>query len=607
MRVGVLGPIELRDDAGATVRVAGESQRRLLAVLAVHSGASVRAEHLEDVLELSSGALRTAVSRLRRVVGFDAVVTEPTGYELRSVRIDAVEFERLLCTAAAAEGRSRRDALRAAVHLWRGEAYAEFSHERWAIAEVTRLEELRLGAVEAVAEMEIDAGETPSAIARMEALIDAHPYADRPRGLLMEALVRSGRTPEALRSFVEYRRFLATEMGTEPGPDLVELDQRIVTTAGSGIGRALPSRLTGLVGRGDELDAVVALIGRHRLVTVTGAGGCGKTSLAVEAARRIADGNGRRAAWVELDRTRDDGQVADLLLSSCGIVGPTGAAGVAALVRCLSMEDGALLVIDNAEQVRAAVADSVVSLLRWCPDLRVVVTSREPLDVPGEAVWKVRPLSLPASGASTESDLAAAGAGELLLERVREARPSLQMDGDDISAMASICHRLDGLPLALELVAERVRSLPPVRVALELEGSLASLGTRGGGCADHHRTLLASVTWSVELLGVVERVALSRLAVFDGSFDEDDAASVISDGDPIDRASAIAALARLVDANLVDLDPGSRRYRLPEVTRAFCRESNAPHPLPGLGGVHDDHREAVHEVDRRVQPVGVLR
>jgi DNA-binding SARP family transcriptional activator len=205
-----------------------------MSLLVLHAGSVVMADLLADKLGLSHGALRTSISRLRRVLGSDVLVTASPGYLLRTKEVDARKFEELIRTARATDARAALSLYRSALSLWRGEAYAEFSHELWAIAESRRLEELRSGAVENLAELFLAEHEFADAISYLEPLIAAHPFRDRPRSLLMRTLAESGRRVEALRAFQEYRAFLADEVGTEPSSEFVELEHQIVYTSGPG-------------------------------------------------------------------------------------------------------------------------------------------------------------------------------------------------------------------------------------------------------------------------------------------------------------------------------------------------------------------------------------
>ncbi len=228
MEFHVLGPLCLLGRDRAPVRLASAAQRRLMSLLVARAGSVVPADVLATHLGLSAGALRTSVSRLRRVVGFDVLVTAPPGYELRTGDIDAVWFERLVAQARVEPDRAvGRVRLEAALALWRGDAYTEFAHEHWAMAESRRLAELRAGAVEDLAELLIDQREWTAAIDRLHGLIAVEPFRDRPYGLLMRALDGSGRQADALRVFQEHRAFLIDQTGTEPSTDLVELDRTI--------------------------------------------------------------------------------------------------------------------------------------------------------------------------------------------------------------------------------------------------------------------------------------------------------------------------------------------------------------------------------------------
>jgi DNA-binding SARP family transcriptional activator len=229
MEFRVLGPLRVLGPDGAEVRLASASQRRLMSLLVARAGSVVSADTLAAHLDLSAGALRTSVSRLRRVVGFDVLVTAPPGYELLTDEVDAIRFERLVGQARVQpDPGPARARLEAALALWRGDAYAEFAHEHWAMAEARRLNELRASAAEDLAELLIDRREWTAAIDRLHALIAAEPLRDRPYGLLMRALDGSGRQADALRVFQEHRAFLIEETGTAPSIDLVALEREIV-------------------------------------------------------------------------------------------------------------------------------------------------------------------------------------------------------------------------------------------------------------------------------------------------------------------------------------------------------------------------------------------
>ena len=228
MEFQVLGPLRVIDGEGLEVRLGSAEQRRMLSLFVLHAGAVLAADLLSDRLDISHGALRTSVSRLRRIVGPSLLVTAAPGYQLRSREVDARNFEDLLARVRSiGDVATKRVVYESALGLWRGEAYAEFAHERWAQVESRRLEELRAGAVEDLAHVLIDEAEWTEAITRLEPLIAQHPFRDRPRALLMRALAESGRRVEALRAYQSYRTLLVEEFGTEPSSGIVELERAI--------------------------------------------------------------------------------------------------------------------------------------------------------------------------------------------------------------------------------------------------------------------------------------------------------------------------------------------------------------------------------------------
>src|SRR5215218_4084304 len=353
MEFRILGPLEVHDGSGA-VRVPGAKERALLADLLVHAGRVVAADRLVDDLwgeELPgnpTNTLQGRVSALRRALGpagAGLVVTSSPGYRLavEPEQLDAGRFQRLVAeadAAAAREGPRAAWLLEAALGLWRGPALAEFADLPWARVEAARLEELRLAAQEALAELRLAGGGHAELVGELEALVAAHPLWERPRGQLMLALYRSGRQADALRVYGESRATLAEELGIDPSPELQRLQRAILTQdpaiAPPGRARApaapphnLPERLTSLVGRDRELDEVGKLVGQHRLVTVTGPGGAGKTSLAVEAARRLVAGFPDGVWLVELAALADPGLLAETVAATLGLREEPGPPGTA--------------------------------------------------------------------------------------------------------------------------------------------------------------------------------------------------------------------------------------------------------------------------------------
>jgi predicted ATPase/class 3 adenylate cyclase/DNA-binding CsgD family transcriptional regulator len=332
----------------------------------------------------------------------------------------------------------------------------------------------------------------------------------------------------------------------------------------------LPTPMTSFIGRDAELLAVIERISNHRVVTLAGSGGCGKTRLAQHAAADVVGLHRGGTWWVELAPVTTREQVAEQVASSVGFSVSPGTDPVGQIVRFLRDSGPTLVVLDNAEHVIDDVARLVDSLIAGCREVRVLVTSREPLGVPGEVVWRVPSLAVPSvEEPSTIARLETFEAVQLFLERARHARPNLVVDDAAAPAIAAICARLDGIPLALELAAARTRNLPVDRLAAGLDDSFRLLTGGARTVMARQQTLLASIAWSYDLLDEIERAVLRRLAVFAAPFTLDGAEAVAAD--PIvDVLDVLDTLGRLVDKSLVQLDDETGRYRLLETIRQFA-------------------------------------
>ena len=537
MRIGLLGGLEVLDDHGREVVVAGAKLRALLAVLALHEGRVVPTEQLVDALwgEDPPAAVRNGLqglaSKLRRTLGSaDLVAMRGDGYalELPDEAIDVHRYEQLVTEgqAAAADGDLSRAVTRLAEadSLWRGDPLADFTYEDFATAPIARLSELRLAVIEERLDIELQLGRHQGAIVQLEELVATQPLRERLRGLLMIALYRAGRQADALRIFQEGRHILGEELGLEPGHELRRLESAILAqdrsldapvvtgadmTTGTESHSTIPGALTPLVGRDVELRELTRLLAEHRFVTLVGPGGVGKTRLALEVARAESAVLAFGGCLVELAPVGDPAGVRAAIASALDLPDPSRLAEVIG-------DRELLILLDNCEHVIATAAEVAEDLLRRCPGLRLLATSREGLRVGGETIWPVPPL-------------AADDAVRLFTARAEAAGAHLEHTDEVLAVISDICARLDGLPLAIELAAARTRAFPIQQLASRLNDRFRLLTGGSRTALPRQQTLRAVVDWSYELLFEDEQRAFERLSVFPGGCDLATAEAICAD------------------------------------------------------------------------------
>ena len=573
-------------------------------------------------------------------------------------QVDAVAFESVARQGhealAAGDPLTARRALREALAAWRGPALADASGTRFATGPAARLEELRTRAALDLVEAALALGESDSLIGELRAMIAADPVAERPRGLLMRALYAAGRQAEAVAEYTRARELFASELGMDPSPQLEQIYLAVLRQdlaegaaepprlrdgepAGGPADSAapqppfpedLPSRarpaavrkpLTSFVGRDEDVARVLKMLGEGRLVTLTGPGGAGKTRLALETAAlltqepaaspaRLAGQSwaGSQVWFVELGPVAEPGDVPSAVLNTLGIrqspvIAHTGTGQLSAvadpaqrLVAVLA-DRRDLLILDNCEHVVTAAATLADHVLASCPEVRVLVTSREPLRISGEALWPVTPLPVPplpvpggeapgplmpgegtgpgeAPAGEAGEDIAGYAAARLLADRAAAVRPEFSVTDANAGDIARICHALDGVPLAIELAAARLRTLSAAQLAERLDARFELLTGGSRTAAPRHQTLRAVVDWTWELLSGPEQILARRLAVFPGGATLEAAEHVCQDG-ALPAAAVLPAIFGLVEKSFLTMaEDGEPRYRMLETIRAYCAE-----------------------------------
>ena len=631
MEFRILGPLEIAHGE-QVVALPGRRQRALLALLLLSANEIVSSDRLIEELwgeqppESGRAALKVRVSQLRKALGpaGKLVQTRAPGYLLRieADQLDLVRFERLVGEAEGAAPALAASVLREALALWRGAPLADLAYEPFAQVAIRRLDDLRVATLQRRIDADLALGRHAEVAGELEELVAEHPLQERFRGQLMLALYRSGRQADALAAYQSARGVLVEELGIEPSKALRELEAAILTqdsaldptpaveeeaeeggvpvadavglpvadaVAASVGGGAhlpgpqtpargqtrhnLPAQISSFVGRERELGQLTSLLRDARLVMLTGAGGVGKTRLALQLAwtmtDRVGDDRFGDGVWlVDLAPLADPALLAAKAASVLGIQEEPGRSASETLVAALR-EREVLVVLDNCEHLVGEAASVVDQLVKRCPGVVILATSREPLAIGGEHVYRVPSLAVPPPGEEDLDGLLGREAVRMFVDRARQQRPGFELDQGNGALVGRLCRRLDGIPLAIELAAARLSSasLDDLERGLDQRFELLAGGPRVA--LPRQQTLEALLDWSYNLLGFAEQELFERLSVFAGSFDVESAAAVADRRQP--ASSVLDQLRTLVDKSLVQADDaGAARYRLLETVRDYA-------------------------------------
>ena len=629
MKYCVLGPVEVADgEHGVSIKQAKE--RKLLAILLLNANTVVSVDRLLELMwgenQPASGlkALHYHVAKLRDALRPGRKGTDGTGIQTRSPgyvlvvaddELDSDRFSRL-----AADGRRLLSTdpdqaerfLAQALGLWRGTAYAEFEFEDFAQSEIVRLGEERLGAVELGFQAQLALGRHENLIPKLTALVTEYPYREALRETLITALYRAGRQVDALRSYTEMRTLLGDELGLDPSPELVALEEQVLQHGESlrapiasvrrnAFGTTFPAQVTSFIGRNQELLDLAEELKASRLVTIMGPGGSGKTRLAIEVSIRMVDAFRDGAIFVDLAAVRDPDLVEQAVFDAERASESPERTLRAALIEHLAKQQ-VLIVMDNCEHVVETAAAVIASLIANTAAVTVLATSQHLLRVSGETVVQVPPLQ-----AATSTDAAAileSDAGQLFTERARSARPGFTPSNHEVALISELTSRLDGAPLAIELAAARMRMMSLSEINTHLAGRLRLL-TNGSRTPERQSTLEATVSWSYQLMQEDEQHFFDRLSLFAGVFTHEAAAQISGSGDTLET---LVLLGQLVDKSLVAIDQsgGDIRYRMLETTRLFGRDKLAERgELHATSEKHSDYfRDLVRDGDDQLSGPG---
>lgn len=582
-RLSLLGRFLLERD-GQTLPLRTRKEEALLAYLALFPGSHTR-EALATLFwgdtaeQQARASLRAALADLRSALGPEALLSDRLVVQLNpdvTLSVDVLEFQ---AHAAAFLDQEEPDPWAFDRCLYCGDLLPGH-YDDWVLQERERLRLLYLEALLHLVRRLRTLDRYEEAIVAAQRALVVEPAEERAHQHLIFLYAITGNRSAAVRQLDACRRSLREELDVEPSPETLSLLDSINPAAGQDTSPAeltnLPTPLTSFIGREREIAAVGELLlgdgtlpGRCRLITLTGPGGSGKTRLAIQVARSLLPKFLHGVWWIDLGPLGDASLVADTVLRSLGAAPAPEQSPLQSLTGVLR-ERTLMLALDNCEHLVEACAQLVSSIVQACPHVQVLATSREPLGVPGEQLWPIPSLSVPAGVTDLDSEaLLRYEAVDLFVERARMQRPAFRLGDHNAAQVTEICRRLDGIPLAIELAAARVRSLEVDEILDRLQNRLQLLASTRSMAVPRHQTLRASIDWSHDLLSPAECLLFRRLGVFVGGWTLSSAEAVCADS-ALQAGDILDLLARLVDRSLVIAETG--RYRFLETIREYALE-----------------------------------
>ncbi len=609
----------------------GRRQRSVLALLVLNLNSVVSVTRLMDGVWGDSGldrppnSLQVYIYNLRQILEphkrkadpYRLIVSHEPGYvlQLSPSLVDGARFEAKVSAARGllkkGEARGAVDQYLEAESCWRGAALADLIFEPFAAAEANRLETMLLDALEERFDLQLQLGLHAGVVGELEALVNEHPFREGLRAQLMVCLYRCQRQADALRTFNEGRDALVDQLGLEPGPRLTQLQGAILNhdpildapnaerdpDASSrasppgtsterpvpiGPSSPLPRPLSSLVGRNRDVEEVVQIVRTSFVTTLVGVAGCGKSRLAYAAAAELRESFPDGVFAIDLTAVEDPREVEARICDELGISGGSEVA-LGAQISSALRQCRALILLDNCEHVLDATAKLAADIARLASESALLLTSREAIGISGEVVYPVRTLTVPTGSAGDADHVMTFESVQLFVDRARLVSPAFALSASNASAVAAIVTHLDGLPLAIELVAARTRTLSPEDLAARLQHRSTVLDFSHRTPTERQQTLRTTIDWSYDLLVDPERTALCELATFTGGWTLDAAEAVCTADETVDLID------RLVNKSLAtaQVTATGRRFRMPEVVREYAIEK--------LGELHDRYR-----VERRL-------